>query len=70
MTRPGSQRLKSFGYEEDEFQELLDQAELNASRGKDIDFVDGVVHRFAEYGMEVFLSDSQLSWLKDIAGEN
>lgn len=53
----------------DEFESALEQAETNASKARDIEFVDIIRNKYDEYGERMFLSDAQYSWLMRLAGE-
>ena len=46
-------------YEEREFQDLLDEAENNASGSWETKFVSDMRDKFQEYGTGMFISDKQ-----------
>lgn len=52
----------------DEFAELLEDAEAQASTEWEIDFVSDISERFDEYEDRMYLSDKQRSTLARIAG--
>lgn len=54
----------------DEFEQLLNQAQSQANSQKEMSFCADLVSKFDEYGLNTYLSDSQLAWLKRIAGES
>jgi len=62
--------LLAHGLNEDDFTEILDQAQANAKTGKEMDFVDETRGRFATYGLKMRLSEKQLAWLHAIAGDS
>lgn len=52
-----------------EFKSALEQAETNASKEREMEFVDSIRNKYDEYGERMFLSDGQYSWLMRLAGE-
>lgn len=52
-----------------EFESALEQAEVNASKEREMEFVDSLRNKYDEYGERMFLSDGQYSWLMRLAGE-
>lgn len=54
-------------YEEREFQDLLDEAENNASGRWETEFVSDMRDRFEEYGTGMFISDKQNEIINRIA---
>lgn len=54
-------------YDAQEFDELLNTAERQASEAREIDFVAGMRARYERYGMRTFLSAAQRAWLLRIA---
>lgn len=50
-----------------DFDDLIEAADANASSDWAMQFVADMRARFAEYGDEMFVSDSQLEKLKQIA---
>lgn len=48
------------------FEALLLEAEDMAETSKEQDFVAEMQDKFSEYGMKMFLSERQLSWLRAI----
>ena len=55
-------------YEYGEFEDLLEQAELNASKNWDINFVSDISDKFSQFGEDMYISDSQITQLERIAG--
>jgi len=56
--------------DEVEFKDLIDMAIMNAENDWEENFVNGIIHKFEQYGREMYLSDLQLDHIKRIAGEN
>lgn len=54
----------------EEFEELFEQAELNASKENEMAFIAGFRLKLEEFGDLTFISEKQLSWLLDIAERN
>lgn len=52
----------------DDFESALEQAEANASKEREMEFVDSIRNKYDEYGESMFLSDAQYSWLMSLAG--
>ena len=52
---------------DDDFEELLDQAESEASGQWEEQFVEDMRSRFDEYGPRMFISDKQVEILQRIA---
>ena len=50
-----------------EFDDMIEQAEMNASTGWEVDFVSDMRERFDQYALESFLSEPQLTILQKIA---
>ena len=55
-------------YEIDNFYELLDEAESQASNDWEIDFVNDMRDKYDQYSDEMFVSEAQLEKLEKIAG--
>lgn len=51
----------------DDFEQLLEDAERQASTKRDQDFVSDMRDKYECWGIEMFLSESQRSWLERIA---
>lgn len=49
------------------FGELLGRAEMQASRGWDINFVDDIGRRYENWGDELFVTEAQIKQLERIA---
>lgn len=54
-------------YSEIEFSDLLDEAESNAANNWEENFVSDLKSKFNEYGIRMFLSESQQDHLERIA---
>lgn len=54
--------------QEEELQHMLDEISAYRSKlkPKERDFTDDMTKRFEEYGSDMFVSDKQLKWLRDI----
>lgn len=57
----------SDSYTDQEFEDLLDVADDQASGRKEQDFVSDMRDKFVEWGVEMFLSEAQQEWLERIA---
>lgn len=55
---------------EDEFDALLTDAEAEATMNNEIEFVSDMRANFDVYGVNIFCSEKQLSWLQRIAGND
>jgi hypothetical protein len=55
-------------HEIDNFDELLDDAESQASSNWEMDFVNDMRDRYDQYNDEMFVSEAQLEKLEKIAG--
>jgi len=53
----------------DDFEELLESAERNASKNWDVNFIASMRERYDEWGRNTSISDNQLEQLKRIANE-
>lgn len=62
-------KFSDFYEDEEEVSTLLEAADSGASRSsKDTqEFVDDTIERFEAYGLDAFISQSQLEWLKSLA---
>ena len=58
-------KMKAKDYEN--FGELLDEAEDQATTDAEIDFVSDMRSRYEAYDGETFVSEKQLAWLEKIA---
>ena len=63
-----SQRVQDL-YEEKEFEELLEDARMNAANDWEESFVADMKSRYAEYGRRMFISDAQQEHLERIAND-
>lgn len=54
-------------YTHDEFQELIDDAEMNAANDWEEQFVADISNKFEEYGIRMFISEKQREILERIA---
>lgn len=63
-----SQRVQDL-YEEKEFEELIEDARMNAANDWEESFVADMKARFSEYGRRMFISDSQKDLLERIAND-
>jgi len=61
--------LVSDTYTDAEFRDLLSSAAANASRGRDMEFVEEMESKFEQWGSRCFLSEAQENWLKRLARE-
>ena len=53
--------------EVEDFDEILSQAEMNASTGFECDFVNDIREKYDNYESEMFISEKQISTLEKIA---
>lgn len=64
----GSSKIADFyGSEEVDFQALLQDALANCEKDNESIFVGGLIDKFEQYGMNMYLSDKQNKWLRSIA---
>ena len=63
-----SQRVQDL-YEEKEFEELLEDARMNAANDWEESFVADMKSRYTEYGRRMFISDAQQEHLERIAND-
>ena len=63
-----SQRVQDL-YEEKEFEELLEDARMNAANDWEESFVADMKDRYTEYGRRMFISDAQQEHLERIAND-
>lgn len=63
-----SQRVQDL-YEEKEFEELIEDARMNAANDWEESFVADMKARFSEYGRRMFISDAQKDHLERIAND-
>ena len=63
-----SQRVQDI-YKETEFEELLEDARMNAANDWEESFVADMKARYSEYGRRMFISDSQKDHLERIAND-
>lgn len=61
------ERLSDYEYTSDDFEELLDDADLNATKAASLNFVSDMREKFEEFGHDMYLSPKQLEWLKKLA---
>ena len=54
-------------YDDEEFEDLLDNARMNAANDWEESFVADMRARFGEYGRRMFISDAQREHLERIA---
>ena len=52
-----------------DFAELLSDAQMSASTDWEVQFTEDMVKRFDEYGMDMFISQSQLENLERIVAQ-
>jgi len=62
------ERVQDF-YTDDEFQDLLDEAEGNAANDFETEFMTTMVSKWEEYGKRMYISPKQREILERIAGE-
>ena len=63
-----SQRVQDL-YEEKEFEDLLEDASMNAANDWEESFVADMKDRYTEYGRRMFISDAQQEHLERIAND-
>ena len=63
-----SQRVQDL-YEEKEFEELLEDASMNAANDWEETFAADMKARFSQYGRRMFISDTQKDHLERIAND-
>ena len=63
-----SQRVQDL-YEEKEFEELLEDARMNAANDWEESFVADMKDRYTEFGRRMFISDAQKDHLERIAND-
>ena len=51
-----------------DFEDILEQAECNASTDWEMSFVSDMKYRYSQYGSVTYVSDRQFDQLKRIAG--
>jgi len=56
-------------YEDDEFETLLSDAEMNAANDWEEQFVSDMKDKFEQYGRRMYLSENQREHLERIAGD-
>lgn len=54
-------------FEQKEFEDLLFQAEQRAKSPWEVDFTHDLMARFSQYGMEMYITDRQVSKLRELA---
>lgn len=54
---------------EEEFEEFLELADAGARSVAEVDFVTEMIERQEQYGLDVFISTSQLEWLQRLANK-
>ena len=64
-----SQRVQDI-YKEPEFEELLEEARMNAANDWEESFVADMKDRYTQYGRRMFISDSQQEHLERIANDD
>ena len=64
-----SQRVQDL-YEEKEFEELLEDACMNAANDWEESFVADMKGRYGQYGRRMFISDAQQEHLERIANDD
>ena len=50
-----------------DFDETFEQAEINASTDREIDFVASIRGKLEVYGEKTYISEKQIEWLESIA---
>ena len=63
----GIVRVKDMYSDDDEFEELLESADSNASTEWEMQFVDDIRERSEKYGGDMFVSEKQIATLEKIA---
>jgi hypothetical protein len=56
-------------YEDDEFETLISDAEMNATNDWEEKFVSDLKDKFDQYGRRMYLSENQREHLERIAGD-
>lgn len=54
-------------YTHDEFEEILDDAEMNAANDWEEEFVSDMKQKFEQYGIRMFISERQIEIIERIA---
>lgn len=54
-------------YTHDEFEEILDDAEMNAANDWEESFVSDMKQKFEQYGIRMFISERQIEIIERIA---
>jgi hypothetical protein len=54
-------------YTHDEFEEILDDAEMNAANDWEEEFVSDIKLKFKQYGIRMFISERQIEIIERIA---
>ncbi len=62
-------KAKDFFESEEAFEELLELADSGARSVSETDFVCGMIERQEEYGLDTFITESQLEWLRKLAAK-
>lgn len=57
-------------YDEDEFEELLENARMNAANDWEEQFVADMKERYEQYGKRMYISDAQQAHLERIANDD
>lgn len=64
-----SQRVQDL-YKETEFEELLEDARMNAANDWEESFVADMKDRYTQYGRRMFISDAQKDQIERIANDD
>lgn len=64
-----SERVQDL-YEDSEFEELLENARMNAANDWEESFVSDMKDRYGQFGRRMYLSDAQQEHLERIASDN
>ncbi len=64
-----SQRVQDL-YKETEFEELLEDARMNAANDWEESFVTDMKDRYTQYGRRMFISDAQKDQIERIANDD
>jgi hypothetical protein len=64
-----SQRVQDL-YKESEFEELLEDARMNAANDWEESFVADMKDRYTQYGRRMFISDAQKDQIERIANDD
>lgn len=64
-----SQRVQDI-YKESEFEELLEDARMNAANDWEESFVADMKDRYTQYGRRMFISDAQKDQIERIANDD